>query len=71
MTMNPKTKKTELKDMPISEKNMTKEEMEKLTGGAAGQGIPGVNLGLKKGTGYCSCGLAAGHSGEHLKTSAK
>src|SRR5438128_97899 len=48
MAKNPKTKKTELKDLPASEKKMTKEEMEKLKGGAAGEGIPGVNLGLKK-----------------------
>ena len=48
MAKNPKTKKTELKDMPASEKSMTKEEMEKLKGGGAGQGIPGVETGLKK-----------------------
>ena len=48
MTKNPKTKRTELKDMSISEKKMSKEEMEKLKGGAAGQGIPGIETGLKK-----------------------
>ena len=48
MTKNTKTKKTEVKDMSVSEKNMTKEEMEKLKGGTAGNGIPGIDLGLKK-----------------------
>ena len=33
MAKNTKTKRTELKDMSISEKNMTKQEMENVQGG--------------------------------------
>ena len=46
MTKNTKTKRTELKDMSISEKNMTKEEMEKLKGGA--KSLPGLDIIVKK-----------------------
>ena len=57
MEKYPKTKKTEVKDLSVSEKKMTKEEMEKLKGGAAGQGIPGIETGLKKKPGGSTGGL--------------
>ena len=57
MTKNTKTKNTEVKDLSIGEKKMTKEEMEKLKGGGAGQGIPGIETGLKKKPGGSTGGL--------------
>ena len=45
MTKNQKTKRTQIKDLSVSEKKMTKEEMERLKGGA--QSKPGLDIIVK------------------------